>query len=77
MVLRENVRMAMGGIAVGLVASTWTSSLLSGFLFRTEPLDLLTFGTVPAVLVAVSLGAGYTATRRILRMDPVRALKVE
>jgi putative ABC transport system permease protein len=77
MVLRENIRTAMGGTAVGLVVAYWASSLLSGFLFRTEPLDLLTFGAAPALMALVSLGAGYSATRRILRMDPVSALKVE
>jgi putative ABC transport system permease protein len=77
MVLRENVRTAMGGTAVGLVVAYWASSLLSGFLFRTEPLDPLTFGAVPALMALVCLGAGYSATRRILRMDPVSALKVE
>ena len=77
MMLRENVRTAMAGTAVGLVVAYWASSLLSRVLVRTEPLDPLTFGAIPAFLALVCLGAGYSATRRILRMDPVSALKVE
>jgi putative ABC transport system permease protein len=77
MMLRENIRTAMAGTAVGLVVSYWASSLLSRFLFRTDPLDPLTFGAIPAFLALICLSAGYSATRQILRMDPVSALKVE
>lgn len=77
MVLRENLTTALAGTALGLVGALWVSRLLARFLFGIEPLDPITFGTVVSLLVLVCLAAGYLPARRILRLDPVTALKGE
>jgi putative ABC transport system permease protein len=46
-------------------------------LFGVGALDPMTFVTVPALLLAVTLAAAYVPARRASRVDPVRALKAE
>jgi ABC-type antimicrobial peptide transport system permease subunit len=42
-----------------------------------RPLDPATYVAVAAILVAVMLVAAYVPTRRALRIEPARALRVE
>jgi ABC-type antimicrobial peptide transport system permease subunit len=49
--------------------------LLSGFLFRIAPTDLVTFGGMAVVLTIVALTAGYLPARRASKIDPMAALR--
>jgi predicted permease len=77
MVLRQSLTTALTGIIVGLLIAMWASRMVAGYLFGVEPLDPLTFASVAVFLALVGLSAAYLPTRRVLRFDPVRALKVE
>ena len=65
------------GLAAGLLAAAATSRLLQGILFEIEPLDPLTFLTVPALLVGAALLALWVPARRATRVDPATVLRHE
>ena len=65
------------GTAVGLIGAFWSSSLLTPFLFGTEPSDPTTYGVVAALTLTVCLLASYAPARRISRLNPVEALSAE
>ncbi len=52
---KRGALLALYGIAIGLVASSALSRLLSSFLFGVRPTDPLTFSAVAAILAAVAL----------------------
>ena len=77
LVLGQGVRVALAGVAVGLLASFAATRLLTGMLFGVSPLDPLTFAVVAAVLVAAALLASIIPARRATRVDPMVTLRYE
>ncbi|HXM16950.1 MAG TPA: FtsX-like permease family protein, partial [Candidatus Eremiobacteraceae bacterium] len=77
LILRRGALLALGGIAIGLVASLALSRLLSSFLFGVRPTDPLTFSAVAAILAAVALAASYIPAHRAARVDPNTCLRHE
>ncbi len=75
LVLRDGVRLAALGMAIGLVASAWLTRFLSSLLFATPALDPITFGGVAALLGLVAIAACCGPAYRAARADPVSALK--
>jgi putative ABC transport system permease protein len=74
-VLREGLLLAVGGLAVGLVASVLLSRALASMVFGIDPTDPLTYAGVCVVqLVAVAL-ASLVPARRASRVSPVQALR--
>ena len=74
-VIRQTLRMALLGIAVGTVASLAVSSLIASLLFGTAPTDPATFAAIVTLLAAVALLAGYLPARRASRINPMVALR--
>src|SRR5580693_9133112 len=77
LVLRRGASLALGGIAIGLVASLALSRLISSFLFGVRPTDPLTFSAVAATLAGVALVASYIPAHRATRVDPNTCLRHE
>lgn len=77
LVVGEGARLAVGGIAIGLVLSFALTRLISSLLFGVTALDPLTFVIVAAILCTVALLASYLPARRAMRVDPVVALRYE
>jgi ABC-type antimicrobial peptide transport system permease subunit len=77
LVLRQALRFAIVGAAVGLVGGLMVSHLLAGLLYVVRPTDPPTFAGVALILVAVALLASYVPARRAMRVDPIVALKYE
>ena len=77
MVVFEGMRLALAGVALGLVAALALTKLLSGFLYGVQPRDPLVFVTVPLLLSAVALVSVWLPARRATRIDPIRALRYE
>ena len=77
LVLGEGARLAVIGVAVGIVASLAVTRLMSSLLFGIGATDPLTFAGVAAILSLVALFASYVPARRAMRVDPMVALRYE
>jgi putative ABC transport system permease protein len=75
--LGRGVRMAVGGVVVGLLIAWQGGRLLEEFLFEVEPLDPLVYALVAVLVGAVSVLASYVPARRASRVDPVSVLNAE
>ena len=77
LIVGDGARMAMIGVAVGVVAALALTRLLAHQLFGVSAHDPLTFAGVAALLVLVAIAACYVPARRAMRVDPVVALRAE
>jgi putative ABC transport system permease protein len=77
LVVGQAMALAVGGLAIGLVAALALSSALEKMLFNLTPTDPATFASVAAVLVVVALVASWLPARKAARVDPVVALRAE
>jgi len=77
LVLREGLRMALIGIALGVPLALGIAQLLRSGLHGFPPADPLTFIGVPLLLVAGALLACWLPARRAARIDPMAALRTE
>ena len=81
MVLRQVVRSALGltlaGAAIGAVSAYGLTRFLESLLFGVAPTDAATFASMAALLMAVAALAAWLPARRVMRVDPVKALREE
>ena len=77
MVLRQGLRLALAGVAIGLVGALVLTRAISGLLFEVSALDGQTFVLGAATLSAMVLLACYLPARRATRVDPLVALRYE
>jgi predicted lysophospholipase L1 biosynthesis ABC-type transport system permease subunit len=77
LVLRQSLRMAVIGAALGLAASFGLTRLLRAELYGVTPSDPLTFATVPLILLAVAVAAAALPALRASRVDALVALRHE
>ena len=75
-VIWETLRLALIGIALGMMASLAVARLIASLLFRTAPTDPFTFVGVVVLLGTVALLAGFLPARRASAIDPMVALRV-
>jgi ABC-type antimicrobial peptide transport system permease subunit len=73
----EGARIAVLGLALGLIAAFALTGLMSSLLFQVNPSDPMTYGVATVVLLLVALGACYIPARRATRVDPLVALRYE
>jgi ABC-type antimicrobial peptide transport system permease subunit len=76
-VFARGMRPVIAGLCVGLAAMFWVSRLMSSLLFGVEPGDLVTYIGVTVGLLATAAIACYLPARKVLRVDPVIALRTE
>jgi putative ABC transport system permease protein len=76
-VLGQGLRLALTGVAVGLVAALAVTRVMRSMLFDVSATDPLTFVAIPLLLVGVALVATYLPARRATVVDPVVALRTE
>jgi putative ABC transport system permease protein len=76
-VVRDGMMLALTGVGIGLVGSFVASQALARFLFGIRATDPLTYGSVATFLLAVALFASYVPSRRVLRIDPLVALRAD
>ncbi|HEX2454334.1 MAG TPA: ABC transporter permease [Vicinamibacterales bacterium] len=76
-VLGEGMRLASGGVVVGLVLAGISTRLIASFLFSVSPVDGMTFAATTATLLAVAFVACYLPARRAAAADPLLSLRAE
>ena len=77
LILGHGAKMALIGVAVGVVASLALTRLMANLLFGVSAYDPVTFLAVGCLLILVALAAAYIPARRAMRVDPVVALRYE
>jgi putative ABC transport system permease protein len=77
LVLKEALRLAIAGVAVGLVLAVGLTRLISSLLYGVRPADPATLFVAPLLLMGAALLAAYIPARRATRVDPMVALRYE
>ena len=77
LVIGHGARMALVGVAIGIVAALGLTRLMANQLFGVSPHDPITFVGVAVLLIIVAVAACYIPARRAMRVDPMIALRYE
>jgi putative ABC transport system permease protein len=77
LVLGEGQKLAIAGVALGLLASMFLTRLIANILYGISARDPLTLASIAMLLIIVTLAACYVPARRALRVDPATALRAE
>jgi putative ABC transport system permease protein len=77
LVLGEGMKLATGGVLVGLLSALALTRLMAGLLFGVSALDPVVFTAIALLLAATALLATYLPARRAAQVNPVVALKYD
>lgn len=77
LVVRQGMRLALAGIAAGLLAAASLTRLMASLLYDVQPNDAATFGAVAFGMVATALAACGAPALRAARVDPAVTLRGE
>jgi ABC-type antimicrobial peptide transport system permease subunit len=77
LVVGQGLKLAIFGIAFGLLGAAFLTRVLASFLYGVTPTDPITFIGVSLILVVVALLACYLPARRAAKVDPLIALRCE
>lgn len=73
----KHLRSVAAGIVVGTVLAIVSASLLKRLLFGVGTVDAATYGVTVSLILIVTSTAAYLAARRVVRIDPLTALRAE
>jgi predicted permease len=77
LVLRQGVKLALVGVALGLVGALALGRVLWSLLYQVSSADPATFASVSILAVAIAALACYLPARRATTADPANALRSE
>ena len=75
MIVTHGSRVALIGVAIGLVAAALLTRVLDSMLFRVAAIDWATFAIMSGVMVGVALLASYIPAWRASSVDPLKSLR--
>jgi putative ABC transport system permease protein len=77
LILRQGMRLALAGVAIGFMGALALTGLLKKILFEVSAADPLIFIAVSLLLTGVALVACLVPARRAMNLDPLVALREE
>jgi predicted permease len=77
LVLREGLVVTLTGVVIGLASALGLSRIMAGYVYGIRSTDPLTYVAVAMLLVLAALVACYVPARRAMRVEPMKALRVE
>jgi len=77
LVVNHGMKMALGGVALGILAALGLTRLLTEMLYGVSATDPATFTVIALSLVAVALAACFVPAWRATKVDPLVALRHE
>jgi putative ABC transport system permease protein len=75
LVLGQGAILTVIAVAIGATASLVATRVMATMLYEVAPRDPATFATVAGVLTTVALVATWIPARRVVRVNPIRALR--
>jgi predicted permease len=76
LVVGHGLRLALGGLLLGLCGAFALTRLLKGFMFHVSTTDPFTYIAISALFLAVALAASYFPARRAASIDPLATLRL-
>jgi predicted permease len=77
LILNHGMKMALAGVALGLVVALGLTRLLAKMLYGVSATDPVTFAAIPLLLMTVALMACLVPAWRATQVDPLIALRDE
>src|SRR5579863_811665 len=77
LVLREGALVAALGVGAGVAGALWLTRFFASLLYGVQPTDPATFFCVSLIIVGIALLACWIPARRVMRVDPMVALRHE
>jgi ABC-type antimicrobial peptide transport system permease subunit len=75
--LRQGVTLAIGGVVLGAIFSFALTGFLRGLVFGVTITDPVTFLAASSILTVSAVLACWVPSRKVIRMDPMIALRHE
>jgi predicted permease len=77
MLVLQGGRVALIGVAIGVVTAFGVTRFLGNLLYGVQPIDALSFVAMASVVLAIALLATYVPARRASAVDPMQSLRTE
>jgi hypothetical protein len=77
MIFSDGMRLALYGIAPGVLGAYAVGRWMSTLLFGVSPADPVTFAAAIGVAIAITLAGSLIPALRAVRVTPMSVLKVE